>query len=663
MNAASLIASLPSLWLPPEKLTLSQWAERNFVLSSEYSARSGPIKLFAYQRAIFDSFSDPTVKATILMCSTQMTKSLLMQAATAWIICEDPAPILIIQPKDESAKKFSKRRIAPMLKDCPILQGKVSESGAGKDTTIQEKSFPGGSLSIVGAGSPINLASASVCYLMADEVDKYENNVGNHGNALMQAKARLSTYGSRAKIIEACSPTDEYTSQIARDYQASDQRQPWIPCHACGHFQVLKFGNVRWDNTLPEEQKAGTAHYECENCGAHWNDLQRWKGCDLLEWRAQKPFAGIAGFWCNHLISPWHKLSDIVGEFLRTRNDWTERKTFINNSLAELWKVDGISPDDEKLFARRESYPFNDDAVVPSRAVFLTAAVDVQANRLECEVRAWGRNKESWSVAYEVIQPFAADGKTPLPSTAPEMWAELDKRILLRDWPHEDGGTLPILLMTVDCGFNAQTVYEYCLKHPQPSYNPSSGMRVRAVRSVVPIRGDDNELKIVSGVSSENAARKRQNVRIVSFGTHAIKSELYDILRNVRPDGDEPVANCIHFPMYEMPYFASLCSEHRIVKPSGKHEWQKKPNARNEGVDLASYNRGGASLCGIERFQERHWLEMEAGLNKKPATKPAPADPADDHVPVPEVREGNKPPPPPPPLPQRPQRRTVGRFF
>jgi phage terminase large subunit GpA-like protein len=290
--------------------------------------------------------------------------------------------------------------------------------------------------------------------------------------------------------------------------------------------------------------------------------------------------------------------------------------------------------------------------VVPARACFLTASVDVQADRLECEVVAWGRNKESWSIAYEVIQPLASDGKTPLPSTAPEVWAELDRKILQRDWKHESGATLPILLMAVDTGFVPEAVYQFCLKHPQLAYSPTGGMRVRAPRSVVPVKGDDNELKIISTVSTDNAARKRHNIRIASVGTHCVKSELYDNLRNVLPLENVCVPNCIHFPIgYEMDYFKGLCSEHRLVKPNGDHTWEKKPNARNEPLDLKVYNRAAATLCGIDSFQAHHWAVMESRLVVQPAlpTEPAPAPVAPTPKPRPMIG--------PPPTPRRQTRR------
>lgn len=642
------------LWLPPAKQTLSEWAESNYVLSSEYSAKSGLIRLHPFQKGIFDAFTDPKVKKLVCMVSTQMVKTLLMQNAIAYTITKQPVPILLVEPTDKDARSFAKERLDPMVRDIESLGKLVSISGPGKDATLTDRMFPGGSLSLVGAGAAGNFKRRSIALLLVDEIDEIEKDVDGQGDVVALGEARLSTYGSRAKVILACSPTNEHESRIAAEYANSDQRQPWVACPDCGARQVLKSGQVKWDNTLSVKKRSETARYECEHCTSRWDDAKRWKACNDVEWIAQQPFNGVAGFWINHLYSPWHSLSAIVEKFLGAKDDWSKRKTFVNTTLAELWRVEGIAPDEDKLYARRETYLYNDDAVLPKGVLFLTAAVDVQQDRLECEVIGWGRDKESWSVAYEVVSVLAADGKTPLPTTDPRVWDALEHRILNRDWHHETGATLPIMLMAVDCGFNAQAVYDFSLKHTRLFYNPASGLFVGSPHTVVPVRGGTDESKIVQSTSSVNAARKREgNIQIVTIGTHCAKSELYEILRNIKPSANgEPVPNCRHFPEYNHEYFKGLCSEHRLVKANGSHEWAKKPNARNEPLDLAVYNRAAAELYGISRAKEKDWAALEARLNI--TTTPAPQ--------VATAPQRPQKPNPPQPPPQQP-RRIVGRFF
>ena len=645
-NLSPILSNAASLWEPPERLPLSTWAEKNIVLSSEYAARSSNLRLFAWQRGIFDAFTDPTVEEIVLMCGTQLVKTLLIQCAIAYIVSEDPGPILLVQPKDPDAKTFSKERLSPMIRDCACLAGKISDSSR-EGNTILTKEFPGGSLSIVGAIAPGNLARRSIRYLMCDEVDKYPLSAGKEGDPISLAWERTSTFGSRRKRIVCCSPTDQSISRIGKEYRASDQRKPYVPCFACGHKQLLRWAQVKWSSSTAAGHRPETARYECENpdCKTRWNDLQRWAACEQAEWRAHAPFAGRAGFWISHLYAPWQskRLAAIVSKFLNDKKDRNLLKTFINTNLAEEWVDEGEVTDPEILYGRRESYPFGPTAVIPRRGLFLTAAVDVQDNppRLECEVVAWGRDRENWSVDYQVIQCFSDNGQA-LPVTSRELWDKLDQDVLQRSYPHESGHTLPIMVMCIDTGNRPKPVYEFARRHPQLAHSPA-GIRLHSIRTVVPIKGSDDPLRIISSISKEDAARRRQGVRIVGIGTHCAKQETYDALKSIRPapkeDPDRPTPGYHHFPMYELSYFQGLCSEVRVVKENGKVEYEKRAE-RNEPIDLKVYNRAGASLVGIDRFGEEHWLRMEEAVGEtqaKVAVPVAAAVPVSQPAPTPTV--------------------------
>ena len=53
---------------------------------------------------------------------------------------------------------------------------------------------------------------------------------------------------------------------------------------------------------------------------------------------------------------------------------------------------------------------------------------------------------------------------------------------------------------------------------------------------MIPTKGTDNAFKLIASVSSTDAARKRQNIRIWRIGTHWAKQEFYDWLRLGLPD-------------------------------------------------------------------------------------------------------------------------------
>jgi len=621
---------------------LSEWTEQHFVLSPEYSARSGVIDLFGFQKGIFDAFTDESVDELVLMCGTQLVKTLLLQCAIAYLIACDPGPALLVMPKDGDSKAFSKERLNPMLRDIPILKGVTDGSSKTGQSTLLEKDFMGGSLALAGGIAPGNLARRSIRYLFVDEVDKLPVSAGKEGDPVLLARERTVTFGSRRKIVLCCSPTTE-SGRINQAYEDTDQRQPWVPCGKCNHYQVLDWSHVEFQEKGTIAERAASAYYECVNCGAHWSDVDRLAACNKLEWRASKPFAGKAGFTISHLYSPWKTLSSLVEDYLRAKhsNNRERVKVFYNTALAKPWREEGQAPAEELLFTQREDYPFGDSAVVPKRGLFLVAGVDVQPDRLEVEVVAFGRNNESWSIAYDTIRAFAADGKTPLPVTSPEVWIELEKQILNRQWKHESGGALQIWLMAVDTGDRSKPVYDFTLRHPQPAFSIAGNMTVPSMRCVVPIKGTADDLKVIASVSNEDAARKRAGIKIVGIGTIAVKTHLFDSLRFVKPDPNEAVPNAAHFPKYSIEYFRGLCSEERIVTDAGKVHFQKKGSQRNEPLDCRVYAIAAATMCGIDRFQEHHWRHLESMVNTTSLV-------------LPDLRHQ--------PSAQQPQRRIVGRF-
>jgi phage terminase large subunit GpA-like protein len=645
-----ILGELREIFRLKPKIPLSEWSEANIVLSPEYSNSTGPLMLFGWQRAIFDAITDPAIETVVIMSSTQVVKSLAIMCAIAYWIAEDPGPILLVEPKKDAARDFSKRRLMPLTRDCTVLHGRISDSVHDGHNTIQSKDFPGGNLLIVSARTPVDLAQHTIRYLVCDEIDKYDDDVGGsaehqgEGDPVDLAWERAMTFGSRRKRVLACSPTIAGQSRIGKAWALSDQRRPWVPCPYCGAMQVLRFRDrdgyhVKWDSSVARELQAKSARYHCVRCDRPWTEQERWTAANHhVEWRPDKPGGtdgNIAGFWVNHFYVPptWKTAVSITNQFLGAKDDRQTLKTFINTVLAEEWVEEGVAPEKDLLYGRREGYAFGDTAVVPQRGLFLTAAADVQENppRLEVEIKAWGRGRENWSMGYWILQAFAPNGQE-LPVSASEVWDLLDE-LLYRDWPHESGHSLPILCISIDTGKNPKPVYEFARRpgHHQLHYGPQ-GIKIIAARTVVPVKGTPDMLRIISSVSKEDAARKRQGVRIVGIGTNCAKAEIFDLLRHAKPNPDDsPSHGCYHFPMYDMVYFEGLTSEVKIVKTDGNVVYEKR-GPRNEPVDLAVYNRGAAAIVGIDRMGEGHWQRFEKAVepigdsaHPRPAPQPQPA--------------------------------------
>jgi phage terminase large subunit GpA-like protein len=615
--------SVGEVLIPPPAEALSVWAEKHFRLSREYSNRSGPLRLYGWQKAIFDAFTDRSVREVVVMSGTQLCKSLLLQVALAYVIAVEPGPVLLVQPKDSAAKRFSKKRLGPMIRDCAVLHGKVSGKRRDSSNTIEYKAFPGGDVTLVGAISPDNLARETIQYLMLDEVDKYEASAGGEGDPVNLAVERTVTYGARAKVVVTCSPTIKGHSRIGAAYDASDGRKPWVPCPQCGQFQVLDFWTgVKWDNSLPREQRAASAYYECSGCSAHWSDVDRWAACERAEWRAERPFRGVAGFWISHVYSPWKTLAQIVDAFLDAKGNPMQFQAFINTTLAEPWVERGEAPASDSIYGKREFY---EQGVAPQGCLMLTGFVDVQGDRLEVEVKGWGRDGQCWSVGADVL---------PGDTSQKAVWDSLHE-VVVHEFPHANGGALPIWAIGIDSGYRPQAVYQFAARYAQPAYGPA-GAALVAVRTVVPTKGGHAWDRPIEGFSPVDAAKKRGGLRILTLGASYLKQAVYDALRLPIPaEGSEFPSGYWHYPDYEYSWFQGLTSESRIVRDNGRSEWVKDGSVRNEPLDLAAGNLAMFHLCRtrLDRFKEADWAGLERLTLGPKQDEPQPAPPPRERKP------------------------------
>jgi phage terminase large subunit GpA-like protein len=242
-------------------------------------------------------------------------------------------------------------------------------------------------------------------YLFLDEVDGYPGDVEGEGDPILLAERRSATF-QRRKILLVSTPKTKGLSRIDREYEASDQRRFFVPCPHCHEPQVLDLANLRWPEGRPRE-----AEYACAHCGALIGERHKTWMLEHGAWRPTAPGDGrTAGF---HLSSGWFSWADAAEMYEQASKTPDLMKGFVNTVLGLPFEEEAEAPEWQRLYERRETWRIG---IVPEQGLFLTAGVDVQKDRLEAEVVAWGRDKESWSVDYQVIEGDTA---------RPEVWAKL----------------------------------------------------------------------------------------------------------------------------------------------------------------------------------------------------------------------------------------------
>lgn len=579
-------------WKASPRLTVSQWADENRILSTLASSESGQWRTerTPYLKEIMDHLSVVhPCQEVVFMKGSQVGGTEAGNNWIGYIIDHVPAPVMIVQPNLETAKRNSNTRIAPLLEECPSLSQKVpSGKSREKGNTATQKEFPGGILVMTGANSAVGLRSMPVRFLFLDEVDGYPSNLDGEGDPVSLAEARTRTF-SRRKIFKVSTPTIDGESKIQKEFENSDQRYYFVPCPHCKEKQKLIFKQLKWDGSDPK-----TVRYYCEHCGEGIEEHHKTWMLEQGEWIAENPDSDVPGFHLSALYSPlgWFSWSEIVKDFLKSQGDREAMKAFVNTVLGECYYEKGDAPEWRRLYQRRENF---DIGKVSDDAMFLTMAVDVQKNRLEWEVKGWGRKKENWSIDFGIIE-----GAT----NQSEVWNELEKQIGIT-YPRSDGTVLPIRITAIDSGYETQTVYNFVRRfHP---------------RRVVAVKGREELQTVISpprsvDIKESGKVIKRGAVMLWSYGSSIIKSEIYGWL-NAEPEEEQikPVGYS-HFPMYDEEYFKQLTAEQiqRTKTPRGyfKYQWVKKRD-RNEALDLFVMNRAAAAIVGIDRFEEKDWKKME----------------------------------------------------
>ena len=207
-------------WKLPEKLKVSTWADKNRMLSGKASAEPGLWRTSRtpYLREIMDTLSDEhPAKDICFMAASQVGKTEVLLNWIGYTVDHAPAPMLTVQPTVDTAEKYSKQRIAPMIELNKRLLAKIPASrkrDSGNTTLVKE--FPGGVLVMTGANAASALASMPIKKLALDETDRYPIDVDGEGDPISLAEQRTVTF-ARAKRYKASTPGRKETSHIPKE--------------------------------------------------------------------------------------------------------------------------------------------------------------------------------------------------------------------------------------------------------------------------------------------------------------------------------------------------------------------------------------------------------------------------------------------------------------
>jgi phage terminase large subunit GpA-like protein len=312
------------------------------------------------------------------------------EAGNNWIgfvIHHAPGPMLAVLPTVEMAKRTSRGRIDPLIEDSPALKERVSPARSrDAGNSMLSKEFPGGILVLTGANSATGLRSMPARYVFLDEVDAYPASADEEGDPVTLAEARTTTFAHRRKVFMVSTPTIRGLSRIEREFEASDQRRYFVPCPHCGHKQWLQFERLRWAKGKPE-----TAAYYCAGCERPIAEHHKTQMLARGEWRATAASdnPNAIGFHLSALYSPigWK-----AGSRSRATGSRPKARTRCCAPRAtRSWARPGPRAARPRNGSGWRIGAWHLPAQIPAGGLFLTAGADVQKDRIEVDIWAWGR--------------------------------------------------------------------------------------------------------------------------------------------------------------------------------------------------------------------------------------------------------------------------------
>lgn len=603
------------------------------MISPREGAEPGPYRTgrTPYWREVMEclSTSHPALEVVVYK-GTQVGFTKVGTLWLGYVMHHVPGPAMVVQPTIDLAKRYSRQRLDTLIEDTPAIAGLVKPARQrDSGNTALSKVFRGGEVVLAGANSGKGLRSFTARFLFLDEIEAYPASADDEGDPVDLARKRSETFGIRRKTLMGSTPKLKANSRIETAYLATDMRRFHVPCPYCGLKQWLKFERLRWPKGQPE-----SIRYQCEGCEQPIAEHHKTGMLEAGEWKSTRdpargpPKANAVGFHISALYSPvgWLSWVQVAEQWEEAQGNTEKLQTFKNTVLAETWEEAGEAPDWERLYERRERWALGE---VPWGGLFLTAGADLQRDRIEIDVWAWGRRLESWLVDHIVIYGDPATD---------EFWHEVSV-VLDQSWHHVSGNRLKIQRFAVDSGDGQFTnkVYAWAARQDRRVVMPIKGLP--GFNRAQPVTGPkDVSIKDAVGRVVKKAG-KLWDISVAVF-----KSETVRWLNLGKPTDEELrtgkiyAAGFMHLPIGATDeWVKQLCAERlsqsKTKQGFTKFEWVKTRD-RNEAFDCRVYARAAAWAEGVDTWSERRWAALEAQLPTRPlpSPEPAPAEAEPDRV-------------------------------
>lgn len=650
---------------PPERLTVSQWADRYRIIGDGAGAEPGPWRTARNPplREIMDALSDHSpVSRVDFMKSAQIGATEVGINFAGYVIDRGLDSMIVAQPVKELARSWVVSKFDPAIAAMPALTEKLAS-----DNTF-EKLYPGGTLWAIWANSSNQLRQRTARYIFGDEVDEYPRDLNDQGGAQDQLSARAMSFGDRAKEYYACTPTVAGRSNIEAGHRDGDRRVYLVQCPECGAHQPL-----HRDRLLPSGAFACAVngciveehHKErilrerapCADCGEH-----KLRVIDHVRADGTHAYADDCG--CGRTLDPappdgafWQPTNPAAPSLRRSYHMWTayapeglgpswtdiaaKRAAAEANpdKLASLFNLiygepfEGERKEQDAAAVEQLAEPGVNLGDVPDGALILTCGVDCQHDRFELQIVGHGRGQRARIIDYVVV-----DGDP----SRPDGYADLDA-YLQRTWAKHNGRSLHLSSIAIDGGNWTEMVAQYV----------KSKVTTSGQSRIVQVGGDYRRqtIYLVRGRSESKSERAvyrphktevnqrdktlARSVGVWGVGTSVLKHIVFGWITSAvsakekaesAGEAEDIAARMLRFPggrgepwndltpdvgMLPPKYYKGLTCEYFDIDAE---RWITPRGARNEPLDTLVYALWAAlaPAIKIDAMREPQWAALEA---------------------------------------------------
>ncbi|WP_310498301.1 terminase gpA endonuclease subunit [Sandarakinorhabdus sp.] len=610
-DADALVAdAIAAALRPPPPVDLVAWTSRNIIFGQN-DPFPGPYdfdKFPFFRRLLAVCGPEDPARTITFRKSAQIGGTVVGDAFLLGLLDLSPALSMCVHPTLPQGRAWVNNKVKTKVRASVGLQAILSFDNP-KDAKATELLFERidarGGVIVTGANSAASLSQHTVKYQHQDDLSKWQNN--DAGDPETQADSRSQAFED-AKVLKTGTPMEQGNCRVTSAFEAGSQEHYHVPCPHCGHVQALEWPNLQAniDAALAADTPATDgAFFTCASGN----------GCVIEEkhrsWMVD-PANGAA--WVAHntaapatrlsfhlwtVYAPLMSWSRVAEAYVTAKGDQAKDRAFLNDVCGIAVQTAGEAPDYNVLHERGSAAGIDRARVAPGY-YYLFAGADVQANRVEIGIWAFGPDLRRHPVDHIVIAGSIAGAEEA------DVKAELDK-LMARSWPDAWGKPVTLTALAIDVGYERQKVLDWVKRHP-----PSR---------VTPVVGSKNDHAAVIGAvqTKETLAggKRRRAERIVyEVGAAQLKAFLYGDLRKTDPMTRAAVALVRGF---SLDWYEQLTAEVRLEVEDKRHRkawrWDVLKGRRNEVLDCAVYAHWLAELRGWKRITAEQWQTVAANMD------------------------------------------------